>query len=242
MKLALSAVLFASWAAMPMAANPRAVAKGQTGAGTTGSPAARVYSNPEFHLTFSYPAELTPTSAAPLAIVGRRMVYGGDEEGDPDHPGTDTCAKVLLSVGKGNQNGSGASNPWVRLGLLDVSAQCFPAKVFEKKKTIDGLLRNLVKQGTTLMGLMPLEQPAAYEIEGHRANFCAAQGQPVTGSDLQTGGQELIGVAVVAVPGHVVAWVIETSDAAVFNQLLGSPVDFGAGKMERLFPGVARGN
>jgi hypothetical protein len=242
MKLALSAVLFASWAAMPMAANPRAVAKGQTGAGTAGSPAARVYSNPEFHLTFSYPAELTPTSAAPLAIVGRRMVYGGDEEGDPDHPGTDTCAKVLLSVGKGNQNGSGASNPWVRLGLLDVSAQCFPAKVFEKKKTIDGLLRNLVKQGTTLMGLMPLEQPAAYEIEGHRANFCAAQGQPVTGSDLQTGGQELIGVAVVAVPGHVVAWVIETSDAAVFNQLLGSPVDFGAGKMERLFPGVARGN
>lgn len=202
----------------------------------------KVYMNPDLHLMFGYPADLAPVDAASVLAVGRRTIYGGDEEGDPDHPATDACTKVLLSVGKGNQNGGGASNQWVRLGLLDVSAQCFPAKTFGNKKTIDALLRNLVKQGTTLMGLMPLEQPAAYEVEGHRANFCAAQGQPVTGSDLQTAGEEVIGVATIAVPGHVVVWVIETSDGETFNQLLGSPVDFGAGKPQRLFPGVARGN
>jgi hypothetical protein len=239
MKLALSAVLLASLAAAQTSTTPPSAA---TGPAAAGSSAVKLYSNPELHLTFSYPAELTPTDAASVAMVGRRMVYGGEDEGDPGHPQADTCTKVLLSVGKGNQSGGGESNPWVRLGLLDVNAQCFPAKLFGNKKATDSLLRNLVKQGTTVMGMMPLEQPAAYEIEGHRANFCAAQGQPVTGGDLQTTGEEVIGVATIAVPGHVVAWVIETSDGATFNQLLGSPVDFGAGKPERLFPGVARGN
>jgi hypothetical protein len=105
---------------------------------------------------------------------------------------------------------------------------------------MDMLLRNLVKQGTTVMGLMPMEQPAAYEIEGRKANFAAAQGEPVTGNDLQTGTSEVIGVAAVAVEGRVVAWVIETNDGAMFNRLLGSGVDFGTGKPQRLFPAEAR--
>jgi hypothetical protein len=205
----------------------------------------KVYTNPELHLTFAYPAELGPVDAAALAAVGKRMMYGADEEADPDHPRTDACTKVLLSVGKGSagnaaQGNGGAAGSWVRLGLLDESAQCFPAKVFSQKKSTDALLRNLVKQATTVMGLMPLEQPAAYEIEGRRANFAAAQGEPVTGSDVQTAGEELIGVASVAVEGHVLTWVIETSDAATFNRLLGSGVDFGTGKAERLVPVEAR--
>jgi len=206
--------------------------------GTAGSAAVQVYRNAELHLTFSYPAELATVEGAAAAAVGRRMVYGSNEESvDPDHPTQDRCTKVLLSVGKGRE---GQAGTWVRVGLLDENAQCFPAKVFQNKKATDGLLRNLVKQGTTVMGMMPVEQPVGYVLQGHRAGFCGAQGAPVTGSDLQTGGDQLIGVVAAVVAGHVVGWVLETNDPATFNQLLGSQVDFGAGKAERLFPGEAQ--
>jgi hypothetical protein len=62
----------------------------------------------------------------------------------------------------------------------------------------------------------------------------------VTGSDVETGGDQLIGVVVAVVDGHLLGWVLETNDPAMLNRLLGSPVDFGAGKAERLFPGVAQ--
>jgi hypothetical protein len=165
------------------------------------------------------------------------MVYGSSEESnDPDHPKADSCTKVLLSVGKGSERQAGT---WVRLGLLDENAQCFPAKVFQNKKATDALLRNLVKQGTTVMGMMPVEQAVSYLVQGHRAGFCGAQGAPVTGGDLQTAGDQLIGVVAAAVDGHVLAWVLETNDPATFNELLGSQVDFGVGKADRLFPGLA---
>jgi hypothetical protein len=205
--------------------------------GTTAGPV-QVYANAELHLTFSYPADLAPVDAAAVAAVGRRMVYGANEESDdPDHPKADACTKVLLSVGKGSERQAGT---WVRLGVLDENAQCFPAKVFQNKKATDALLRNLVKQGTTVMGMMPVEEPVGYLMQGHRAGFCAAQGAPVTGSDVQTGGDQLIGVVAVAVDGHVLGWVLESNDPATLNRLLGSGVDFGAGKVERLFPGVAQ--
>jgi hypothetical protein len=212
---------------------------GQAGQAAT-TQAVQIYSNPELHLTFSYPAELAAEDGAAVAAVGRRMIYGADEESsDPDHPKPDTCTHVLLSMGKGGErSGKGA---WVRVGLLEVNAGCFPEKVFRNKKAVDVLLRNLVKQGTTVMGMMPLEQPAAYEIEGRRASFCAAQGQPVTGNDLQTAGDQLLGVVAMAVEGHAVAWVLETNDAATFNRLLGSDLDFGTGKPQRLFPAEVRG-
>jgi hypothetical protein len=208
------------------------------GAAPTGPQPVQVYKNAELHLTFSYPAELAQVDAAAVAAVGRRMVYGSSEESDdPDHPAPDRCTKVLLSVGKGNEREAGT---WVRVGLLDVNAQCFPAKVFRDKKSADALLRNLVKQGTTVMGMMPVEEPVRYLLQGHRAGFCGAQGAPVTGSDVETGGDQLIGVVVAVVDGHLLGWVLETNDPAMLNRLLGSPVDFGAGKAERLFPGVAQ--
>jgi hypothetical protein len=67
-------------------------------------------------------------------------------------------------------------------------------------------------------------------------HFSAAQGTPVTMTDLQTGEEQVIGAAAVAVNGHVLGWVIEANDAALFNRLLGSQVDFGGGKGQRLFP------
>ncbi|HEX4310967.1 MAG TPA: hypothetical protein VHZ25_13125 [Acidobacteriaceae bacterium] len=233
MKLGWSAVLLVAVAAGAQTTGVTGAAQ----AGAAGSPAVQTYTNPELHLTFQYPADLTPRDTAEVTLVGRRMMYGGDEEADPGHPKPDTCTKVLLSVGKGNEGSGKAGGVWVRVGLLDVDARCFPAQVFRNKKTIDPLLRNLVKQGTTVMGMMPLEQPAAYGIQGHRTSFCAAQGQPLTGTDLQTGDEQMMGVVVVAVEGHLVGWVLETSDAAIFNQLLGSVVDLGGGKPERLFPG-----
>jgi hypothetical protein len=237
------------WSAVVLgvAACAAGVARGQITGQVASGPApgqqitTKVYTNPGLHLTFTYPAELGPVEAAALAAVGKRMMYGGDET-DPDHPKTDACTKVLLSVGKSSpsQGNGGTAGSWVRVGLLDDSAHCFPAKVFSQKKSIDALLRNLVTQATTVMGMMPLEQPVAYAIQGQRANFAAAQGEPVTGSDVQTAGEELMGVASVAVEGHLLTWVIETNDASTFNRLLGSGVDFGAGKAERLVPVEAR--
>lgn len=191
-----------------------------------------VYSDPELHLTYAYPAQLTRHDGAFAGAAGRRMIYGEDAETDAAK--ASGCVKVLLSVGAGREGSPGV---WVRLGLLEVSGRCFPAKVMQNSKAMQTLLRNFVRQGTTVMGMMPLDQPARYLMQGHAANFCAAQGTPMTGSDLQTADQQLIGAAAMAVEGRVVAWVIETNDAATFNQLLGSSVDFGTGKAERLFPG-----
>lgn len=205
---------------------------GRDGSAAPGPVTNHVYSDPELHLTYAYPAELTEHDDAFAGAAGRRMIYG--EEAESDAAKASACVKVLLSVGAGRE---GSPGKWVRLGLVEVSGQCFPAKVMQNRKAMQILLRNFVRQGTTAMGMMPLDQPARYEIQGHAANFCAAQGTPMTGSDLQTAEPQLIGTAAVAVEGRVVAWVIETNDAGRFNQLLGSSVDFGTGKTERLFPG-----
>jgi len=202
-------------------------------AGVTGAPAAQVYANQDLHLTYSYPSELKPIDGAFAVAVGRRLLYG--EDADSEQARRSTCTKLLLSVGKGSE-GNGT---WVKLGVLELSGPCFPVKVFQKKKATETLLRNLVEQGTTVMGMMPLEQPAMYGIEGRTTSFAAAQGTPVTGSDLQTAGDRVIGVVAMAVEERVVTWVVETNEAGTFNRLLGSGVDFGLGKAERLFPGVA---
>jgi len=198
------------------------------------APALQVYSNAELHLTFSYPAGLTPRDGAFAAAAARRMLYGEDAESERSQ--ADACTTVLLSVGTGTE-GRGA---WGRLGLLEIHGQCFPAKTLQNKKASQLLLRNLVKQGTTTMGMMPLDQPAVYLIQGRWASFCAAQGQPVSGGDLQSADQQLVSVVAVLVQSEVLGWVVETNDGAMLNRVLGSGVDFGTGKPERLFPGLAK--
>jgi hypothetical protein len=223
MKASLMAMVLASVAAFGQAAQ----------APPPASEPMRVYTNPELHLTFSYPAELTPRDAATVLGAERRMIYGADAATDADHP-RDMCAKVLLAVGANNA-GSGATS-WARVGLFEVDARCLPAQVLRNKKAMDLTLTNLVRQGTTEMGMMPIEPPMFYDLEGQRMHFSAGQGTPVMTADLQTGEEQVIGAAAVAVNGHVLGWVIEANDAALFNRLLGSQVDFGGGKAQRLFP------
>jgi hypothetical protein len=195
----------------------------------------RSYTNPELHLTFSYPAELTPRDVATALGAERRMVYGTDAAAATDQSRADTCAKVLLAVGE-DSAGSGAAGTRASIALFDVNTACYPAKVLRDKKAMDLLLRNMTIQATTEMGMMPIEQPMFYDLEGHRMHFCAAQGTPVTTGDLQTGEAEVIGAAAVAVEGHLLGWVLEANDAVLFNRLVGSEVDLGGGKAQRLFP------
>lgn len=199
------------------------------------APQYQTWSNPELHLTYYYPAELTPRDGAFAVAAGRRILYGEDAEGEQGK--ADTCARTLLSVGEGKEGSPGV---WVRLGVVNISAECFPPKTLRDKKTTQLLLRNLVTQGTTLMGTMPLEVPTLYELDGYRAGFCAADGQPVSPGDVQTAGQQLIGIVVVALQDRLAAWVIETDDTAMFNRILGSGVDFGSGKPDKLFPAEVR--
>ena len=224
----IAAAMYAVGARGQVAGAAASGAAAQAGTGT------KVYTNAELHLTFTYPAELGLVDAAAVAAVARGMVYGDDAS-------KDECTKVLLAVGEGSGRGQGGvQSGWARVGVVEVNPQCFPAKVLREKKTTDRLLRNFVTQATTVMGTMPLEQAAGYEIEGRRACFAAAQGTPVTAGDVQTAGEELLGVAAVATEGQLVAWVIETNDQALFNRLLGSGVDFGTGKTERLLPAQVR--
>ena len=224
MKAGLMAMVLASVAAFGQAPN----------APSPASAPMRIYTNPELHLTFSYPAELTPRDAATVLAAEQRMIYGADAATEGDPPRADKCAKVLLAVGE-NGAGSGATT-WARVGLFDVDVRCLPAQALRNKKVMDTTLTKLVQQGTTEMGMMPIEPPMFYDLAGQRMHFSAAQGTPVTMSDLQTGEEQVIGAAAVAVNGHVLGWVIEANDAALFNRLLGSQVDFGGGKGQRLFP------
>ena len=214
-------------------AHAQIAGQASSGGPATVPPGFQAWSNPELHLTYLYPAELTPVDGAFGTTAVRRMIYG---DPDSDTAKADTCAKVLLSVGKGNEG----KGEWTRVGLVEVNGQCFPPKALQSKKSTQMLLRNLVSQGTTVMGMMPMEQPAVYPIEGHWASFSAAQGEPISRSDLQTGEQQLIGLAAVQVGGRILGWVIETNDEAMFNRLLGSGVDFGTGKPEQLFGGGVR--
>jgi hypothetical protein len=210
-------------------------ATGQTNPNAGSAPAPppelHAWSVPELHLTYSYPAELTARDGAFAVAAGNRMLY--DEDAHGSRAKGETCAKVLLSVGMGREGSKGS---WTRLGVLSINGKCFPEKMLRNKKAVQLLLRNLVSQGTTVMGTMPLEVPTGYELGGHWASFCAAQGQPVTADDVQASDQQLDGIIAVALEDELIAWVIETNDDAMFNQLLGSRVDFGTGGSERLSP------
>lgn len=241
--MAVLAVGIGSVAGAHRVANAVAAGTGQIAAGAA-SPASepvRVYKNPALHLIFSYPAELTPRDTATVAAGGRRMIYGGDPETDADHPRPNECARVLLALGEeGAARQAGAESiggaTWARVGLFEVDVRCLPAQALRTRKVMDAALTNLVQQGTTEMGMMPIEQALFYQMQGQRMHFCAAQGTPVTMGDVQSGEEQVIGAAAVAVNGHVLSWVLETNDSALFNRLLGSQVDLGTGKAERLFP------
>jgi len=221
-----------------MATAAHAQSAGGGTAPVAGTGAVEIYTNAELHLTFAYPGELKPVAVTSLVSEGRRMIFGEDTSPDSNHKDTTTCSKVLLAVGSGGA-GSTASGTaaGASIALFDVDARCVPAKAFHNKKAMDQLLASLTRQGTTLLGMMPIEEPAFYEIAGHRVRFAAAQGTPVSKSDVQTSQGELLAAVATAVEGHVLAWMLKADDLAMFNRLLASRVDLGTGKPEPLFGG-----
>lgn len=223
--------------------------------GTEHQPQLRTYTNAELHLRFAYPAEMTPRDAQAAAVQGQQMLYGEDDRtdattamaGGAGRARSSTCMKTLLSVGTdreaaksegGSAQAAGATDGAGNVALFDIDLSCLPPKALKNRKLMDSVLAGLATQGTTVLGMMPVEQAVGYLLDGQRAYFASAQGQPVTQTDLQpSDDMELTGVVATAVDGHILAWRLEATSVAYFNRLLRSQVDFGTGHAEMLFPG-----
>lgn len=231
-------VAMAQTAATPPAATPHSATSGQAQAAA--SPlSVRVYTNAQLHLTFAYLAELVPRDAKLAVPAERRVIYGEDTTPDSDYAKLPGCSTTLLSVG--TESPAAGAHPATATAVasvtvFDVDVGCLPPKAFRNKKAMDEVLMRLVVQGTTFLGMMPIEQPLFYSIQDHRVRFAAAQGTPASTNGLQTAGDQLIAVAATALNGHVVCWIIEADDLPLFNRLLASPVDFGGGAPRPLFP------
>lgn len=185
----------------------------------------RTWKDPALQLTFSYPAELQPRSPASVGGNG--------------------CAKVLLAAGVGtdpNQPGAASAAPatakWASLALSDMGPECIPPQALKKPKVMDQMMYGMTGGATQTLGLMPLEQPIGYLLEGLHAYVAAAQGEPVSTDVVQpANGAEILVVIAVHVKDHVLLWRVASNDAGLLNRILASQVDFGAGSPEALYPG-----
>lgn len=210
---------------VPLAAGAQTGAPSQPAADAAAQ-GLRVYRNAELGLTFAYPAELQPRAAA---------------ENEPEQPKPDACTRVLLSVATGRPAGGGGADaergPSGSIALSSIDGSCVPAKTLKNKKAMDTLLSGMTTEGTTLLGMMPVEDPVGYALEGHHAHFAASQGQPVTANALQPAdGSQVIAVIAVFVNGHILSWRLQANTLDLFNRLLGSQVDLGTGTPQALFP------
>lgn len=189
------------------------------------APTLRTWKDPALQLTFTYPAELQPRDPA--------TVPGGG------------CARVLLAAGLGtdpNEPGAAPAAPasvrWANLDLSDMGPECIPARVLKKPKTMDQMMSGLTEGATQTLGLMPLEQPLGYLLQGRHAYVAAAQGEPVSTDVVQpSNGAEVLAVIAVRLNDHVLIWRMESNDANLLNHMLASQVDFGAGTPQALYPG-----
>ncbi len=199
----------------------------------------QIYTNADLHVTFWYPASLKPRDAQSVAQLGRRMMFGSDPEFDSTQVQAQECSKVLLAVavpGDAGKSGGGSQEPAASLTLYDIAPNCVPAGAEKNKKKMDQVLGALTSEGTTILGMMPIEQPMGYLIQGLRVHLAAVQGQPVTKTDLQTSESQLRAAVAVAVRGHILSWMLEANSVEGFNRLLASRVDFGAGQPQALAP------
>lgn len=185
----------------------------------------RIWKDPALHLSFSYPAEL--------------------QVRDPASVGGGGCAIVLLALGLGTDPNQAvasgtapASDRWASLELSDMGPACIPQKVLKKPKMMDQMMYGLTGGATQTLGLMPLEQPVGYLIEGNHAYVAAAQGEPVSTDVVQpANGAEVLAVIAVHENDHVLIWRMASNDANLLNRMLASQVDFGAGTPQALYPG-----
>ncbi len=190
------------------------------------SPALRTWKDPALHLTFSYPAELHPRD--PASVGG-----GGG------------CAEVVMAAGLGNDpdqpgasGGAAPSGSWASVALSDMGPGCIPPKVLNKPKVMDQMMYGLTGNATQSLGLMPIEQPVGYLVQGHHAYVASAQGEPISQDVVQpANGAEVLAIIAVHVNDHVLIWRLASNDANLLNRMLASQVDFGTGTPQALYPG-----
>jgi hypothetical protein len=215
-----------------------ALAAGQT-PGKPAAPAMRTLHDAALNLTFSYPAELTPEDPKAATALGQRILYGEDDAKDANKTQSGAgCTRTLLTVG---ENPGPSGRTMARLALFEIDLSCMPPKAMKNRKLIDQMLQGLAGQGNEVLGMIPIDEPVGFLLEGHHAFFASAQGTPVAATDVQTSEAEVTATVAVEVEGpdgqkRVLAWYLESNDAAFFNRMLASPVDLGTGQAQPLFP------
>lgn len=215
-----------------------ATAAGQT-PGKPAAPAMRTFTDPALQLTFSYPAELTPVDAKAATALGQRILYGEDGAGDAEKMKSGAgCTRTLLAVG---EDGKATA----RLSLFEIDLSCVPPKAAKNRKLMDQVLHGLAAQGNEVLGMMPMQDPVGFLLQGHHAFFASSQGTPISSASLQTSDAQVTATVAVEVEGQdrqprILAWHVESSDVAVFNRLLASPVELGSGQAQPLFPAQVR--
>lgn len=210
------------------------------GAQTPGKPAApsmRTFTDAGLQLTFSYPAELTPVDPQAAAALGQRILYGEDGAGKQQKM-KESCMQTLLAVGEDRP-------AMARLSLFAIDLSCLPPKTVKNRKRMDQVLFGMAAQGNEVLGMTPMGEPTGYLLQGNHAVFASAEGQPVTAGALQSDPAQVTATVVVAVEERggqkkILAWHVASSDAAVFNRLLASPVEIGTGQAQALFPAQLR--
>lgn len=213
-----------------------AVAAGQT----PGKPAAmRTFTDSVLPVTFAYPAELTPMDPKAAAALGERILYGEDGASDSAKIKSGAgCTRTLLAVGEDGR-------AMTRLALFEIDLSCVPSKAAKNRKRMDHVLQGMASQGNAVLGMMPMEDPVGFLLGGNHAFFAAAEGTPVSATALQSSDNRVTATVAVEVKGHdgsgkILAWHMESTDAAMFNRLLACPVDLGTGQAQPLFPAQAR--
>lgn len=214
-----------------------AMAAGQT-PGKPAAPALRTFTDPALQLTFSYPAELTPMDPKTATALGQRMLYGEDGAGSKKMKSGAGCTRTLLAVGEG-----GAAT--TQLAIFEIDVSCVPPKAAKNRKFMDQVLQGLSAQGNELLGMIPIEDPVGFLMQGHHAFFASAQGTPVSSTALQTSEAEVLATLAVEVEGRdgrqeILVWHLESSNAAMFNRMLACPVVLGTGPAVPLFPAQVR--
>lgn len=214
-----------------------AVAAGQT-PGKPAAPPMRTFTESALHLTFSYPAELTPMNAKAATVLGERILYGEDSSDSEKSNPSAACLTTLLAVGAD----PGAGGPvMARLALFEIDLRCLPPKAAKNHKFMDQVLHGLAAQGNEVLGMSAIDDPVGFLLQGHHAFFASAQGTPVSPTALQTAPAEVTATVAAEVEGEkrqpkILAWYVASSSAAMFNRMLACPVALGTGPAQPLFP------
>jgi hypothetical protein len=200
----------------------------------------QTWTDPALHLTFVYPSELHPMDPKTLPGAAHNAAFADDPDAERDDLLTGRCSRPVLSLG---ETSSAAQGPWGSILIAEIGPDCLPPKALKSRKGMNNFLKPLVASGTQILGMAPVGSTAAYLVQGHQVYLAVADGQPVVKGDLQPAdNHQTIAVLAVQVNDHVVSWKFESNDKNLFNRILASHIDFGAGTPQALFPLQMPGN